>query len=496
LFVKIDRVAYIKAIFLLIYEGWPVKKALFLIFFCCFLSLKIDGSSVASECGSDVGYSTDDDPRDLWDRPASFYDLISRKERREWVKSGQEGSISTRGVLRNIKLYGFGSYKGNSSSDGERYAYGFEDSVHVVGPADVANFGVKRDGLLYGSICQFRPRTPDAKERLKSMLDLLDERRREDRWVDDPSSESEYDGDDFEDKSDFYKVNHENSGNGCMTDSPTGDYEQWLIWNPNGTWSAFKWYWNEELIDRAAEKEEEEQWARQVEKWDKEDAEFEAEIEYLTHLAFEDIAQEEASLPLSVQQQEVVHYPQAHFSLGIESVVLSLIDKEKQAIDGAMYMFTNYTIARVFAAKQRNGVAVRLIVDKRTKEIADSLLQILVGAGVKLYCNKLTSGKTGLMHHKFLVFYNNVNNKRLLLTGSYNFTRAAEAENSENIIILDDGPSIEKFIKQFAQITDPSRCVEIEEASAGNKRKYEQAAGAARLSKSARSDDGNSTAIN
>jgi phosphatidylserine/phosphatidylglycerophosphate/cardiolipin synthase-like enzyme len=143
-------------------------------------------------------------------------------------------------------------------------------------------------------------------------------------------------------------------------------------------------------------------------------------------------------------------YPQVYFSPGgIQDVILSLIDKEKKAIRGAVYFMTNRAIARAFANKSENGVKIRLIVDEKASDPYRALLQTMLRSGVKVYCN---SPEGGLMHHKFLIFYNNVNSSRLVLTGSYNFTNAAENNNCENIVILNDEPSIKKFIGELMRI--------------------------------------------
>ena len=48
------------------------------------------------------------------------------------------------------------------------------------------------------------------------------------------------------------------------------------------------------------------------------------------------------------------------------------------------------------------------------------------------------------MHHKFAVFDN-----RILVSGSYNWTRSASDRNEENIIVTSDERLVQKFTRRF-----------------------------------------------
>lgn len=55
------------------------------------------------------------------------------------------------------------------------------------------------------------------------------------------------------------------------------------------------------------------------------------------------------------------------------------------------------------------------------------------------------SGKgRGIMHNKIGIF-----DKKIVVTGSYNWTENAEKYNYENAVFLDDKESVEKYIKEF-----------------------------------------------
>jgi cardiolipin hydrolase len=51
------------------------------------------------------------------------------------------------------------------------------------------------------------------------------------------------------------------------------------------------------------------------------------------------------------------------------------------------------------------------------------------------------------MHHKFALF-----DQRVLLTGSYNWTRAAARDNQENIVITGDPVLVDAFTNTFEDL--------------------------------------------
>lgn len=56
------------------------------------------------------------------------------------------------------------------------------------------------------------------------------------------------------------------------------------------------------------------------------------------------------------------------------------------------------------------------------------------------------------MHHKFAVF-----DGRLVATGSYNWTNAAENMNYENVILLADPDVVERYAQEFRRLWREAR---------------------------------------
>lgn len=136
----------------------------------------------------------------------------------------------------------------------------------------------------------------------------------------------------------------------------------------------------------------------------------------------------------------------------MHELIVTLIDQEKSAIKMAIFTFTDAIIAQALKRAHTRGVKVEIVTDKGS--ILDSYNKIdeLYKAGITIYVyNPGHSGKkrTGIMHHKFIIFQNNKEGKGFVLTGSYNFTRSARFHNQENVIVLNRKRVVRRFDTQF-----------------------------------------------
>ena len=61
------------------------------------------------------------------------------------------------------------------------------------------------------------------------------------------------------------------------------------------------------------------------------------------------------------------------------------------------------------------------------------------------------------MHNKITLCEKNINDKPLVITGSFNYTVSANVNNQENIVILDDPKLIKQYKKQFEQLKKRSK---------------------------------------
>ena len=141
-------------------------------------------------------------------------------------------------------------------------------------------------------------------------------------------------------------------------------------------------------------------------------------------------------------------------------IIVHLINSEQKSIKMAGFMITDSKIVQALKdAVQKRKVSVEVITDKGCIQSewgkADMLLEC--GIPVHVYNSSKKNSRTHLMHHKFMIFNKNINNKSLLCNGSSNFTKSAYDVNEENIMVLESPHLIETFASQFEKIK--TRCV-------------------------------------
>lgn len=107
-----------------------------------------------------------------------------------------------------------------------------------------------------------------------------------------------------------------------------------------------------------------------------------------------------------------------------------------------MYTFTSEELAEMLIQAKRRGVEIRIYLDDSMKGGKHSQASNFVNAGIPV---KFDNHK-GLMHNKFVVI-----DDKVVITGSYNWTKRAENENDENVIILHDEYIAKLYSEKFKQ---------------------------------------------
>jgi len=123
-----------------------------------------------------------------------------------------------------------------------------------------------------------------------------------------------------------------------------------------------------------------------------------------------------------------------------EKSAIDLINKSNKQLDIAMYSLNNTNIIVSLKQAQSRGVAVRILLDRgqaynntdETIDLIDSKLNIKIHS-----VNKI-------QHNKFAV-----SDQKEVMTGSFNWTDAAQIFNEENCVFLDDPKIVDTYQKQF-----------------------------------------------
>ncbi len=125
---------------------------------------------------------------------------------------------------------------------------------------------------------------------------------------------------------------------------------------------------------------------------------------------------------VAANQFHVVFSPRG----GCTDAIVSELKMAKKSIKVLAYSFTSKPIGEALAAAKKRGVDVRVVVDKSQVE-RYSLLDFIVSNGIPI----LVDYKHAIQHNKVIVV-----DGAVVVTGSFNFSAAAEKENAENLLII------------------------------------------------------------
>jgi phosphatidylserine/phosphatidylglycerophosphate/cardiolipin synthase-like enzyme len=109
-----------------------------------------------------------------------------------------------------------------------------------------------------------------------------------------------------------------------------------------------------------------------------------------------------------------------------DAIVKTLLGASKSILVQA-YSFTSAPIAEALRDAHRRGVAVQVILDKSQKTEKYSSFTFLQNVGIPVVIDK----KHAIAHNKVMIIDSNI-----VITGSFNFTKAAESRNTENLLII------------------------------------------------------------
>jgi phosphatidylserine/phosphatidylglycerophosphate/cardiolipin synthase-like enzyme len=108
------------------------------------------------------------------------------------------------------------------------------------------------------------------------------------------------------------------------------------------------------------------------------------------------------------------------------------IDAARRQILVQAFTFTHRGIADALIRAHRRGLSVHLLVDKEQSDAVESAaMHALVEAGVSVF----TDAEHSAAHNKVVVIDPD-GERPVLITGSFNFTFAAQYRNAENVLVL------------------------------------------------------------
>jgi phosphatidylserine/phosphatidylglycerophosphate/cardiolipin synthase-like enzyme len=127
---------------------------------------------------------------------------------------------------------------------------------------------------------------------------------------------------------------------------------------------------------------------------------------------------------------------------GCTEAVIRELNKAKSTVLVQAYSFTSAPIAKALLDAHKRGVRVEVILDKSQRTDKYSSATFFYNAGIPV---KIDAQHT-IAHNKVMVI-----DGETVITGSFNFTKAAEEKNAENLLVIRDRKLAERYIKNWQE---------------------------------------------
>jgi len=126
---------------------------------------------------------------------------------------------------------------------------------------------------------------------------------------------------------------------------------------------------------------------------------------------------------------------------GTTNAIVNELKNAKSEILIQAYSFTSAQIAKAIVDAGKRGVRIEVVLDKSQKKEKYSSADFVAHAGFPVYID--SSHK--IAHNKIMII-----DKDTVITGSFNFSKAAEESNAENLLILKGNkPLIDRYVENF-----------------------------------------------
>lgn len=131
----------------------------------------------------------------------------------------------------------------------------------------------------------------------------------------------------------------------------------------------------------------------------------------------------------------------------VQGLIAKHIGEARSTVFVQAYLFTNRRIAAALVGALRRGVDVEIIGDAAQQQSGGlPVLGRLHKAGARIFLD----GSAGASHNK-IVIIDGEGARATVITGSYNFTQAAQSKNAENVVVISGNRAItDRFVRNFA----------------------------------------------
>lgn len=128
---------------------------------------------------------------------------------------------------------------------------------------------------------------------------------------------------------------------------------------------------------------------------------------------------------------------------GATEAIVKEINSARKEILVQAYSFTSKPIAKALVDARKRGVRIEAVLDKSQRREKYTSADFVAHAGIPTYIDSAHA----IAHNKIMIIDRNT-----LITGSFNFTKAAEEKNAENLLVIKGNkPLADRYIMNFKE---------------------------------------------
>ncbi len=141
--------------------------------------------------------------------------------------------------------------------------------------------------------------------------------------------------------------------------------------------------------------------------------------------------------------------PSVHFTRdgSVADVIIAQVGQSQRSVEAALYRLNFPRLAEALAAAARRGLTVRLVLDRGKYEETRTTRKLLAAHRLPFRLLAGRQGEKAKMHHKFAIL-----DRRIVFTGSYNWTSESEEINFDNLVELSGVDTIARFSDEFEKL--------------------------------------------
>lgn len=128
---------------------------------------------------------------------------------------------------------------------------------------------------------------------------------------------------------------------------------------------------------------------------------------------------------------------------GATEAIVKVINAAKGEILLQAYSFTSAPIAKALVDASKRGIKIEAVLDKSQEKEKYTSADFVAHAGIPTYIDSAHA----IAHNKIIII-----DRSTLITGSFNFTKAAEEKNAENLLVIKGNkPLVDRYIQNYEE---------------------------------------------